>query len=173
MRKVLMTILFSLMITTVAGAETYHDLVMSYVEYDQDPRIAGESIKTGAKNNPVLMQTTAYYQGTHGSHGDRMKEGYCAGDPNLYGAAVVIYEAIPQENGSFTIGDFIGNYEMRDTGYGFSTGSGNSIVSDRKYAGTIESGTHLDIYRDNYARCVEWMKKTKGYVFAVIVPAQG
>ena len=155
-------------------AETCHDLVMSYIEHDQDPKDIGDTIKTGAQNEPVLMETTAYFQGSHGSHGDQMREGYCAGDPDLYGSAVTVYEAIPQENGSYTIGGFIGSFEMRDTGYGYSTGSGSSSVrSDKKYAGTIETGVHLDIYRDNLARCREWMKRTKGKCFAVIVPAKG
>lgn len=170
MWRVLTVLGILVLLTTPCYAMTAHDLAMSYILHDQDPKEPGEKIKNGSTNEPILMHTTAYYQGEIGSHGDRMREGYVAGDPNLYGAAVVIYEAIPQENGSYTIGDYIGTYEMRDTGYGFSTGSGNSVVSSRKYAGTIETGIHLDIYRNNYSRCVEWMKRTQGYVFAVIVP---
>ena len=176
MRTRLLTaiLMASVIISAPCYGMTCHDLVMSYIEHDQDPRQIGDTIKTGAQNEPVLMETTAYYQGTHGSHGDQMREGYCAGDPELYGASVTVYKAIQQENGSYTIGEFIDTFEIRDCGYGYSTGSGSSAVrSDKKYAGTIESGLHLDVYRTNYSRCKDWMTLTGGKCFAVIVPANG
>ena len=171
MKRVLLGVMLSIIVTVPCFAATAHEQAMSYILADQDtPKEAGDKYYNGAINKPVLMETTAYYQGTIGSHGDRMREGYCAGDPELYGASVAIYEAIPTENG-YSMGDFIGYFEMRDTGYGYSTGTGKSEVrSDKKYAGTIESGLHLDIYRDNLDRCWQWMHKTKGKVFAVIVP---
>lgn len=171
MKKLLLTMVLSLLIPVNCYAMTCHDLVRSYILADQDPpREAGDTIRDGATNSPVLLETTAYYQGYKGSHGDVMREGYCAGDPNLYGASVAIYKAEKTEDG-YKIGEFIGYFEMRDTGYGYSTGEGRSEVrSDKKYAGTIESGLHLDIYRDNLSRCWDWMHLTKGKVFAVIVP---
>lgn len=174
MKRLAVTILLSISLTIPCYGMTCHDLVMSYVEHDQDPKEIGQTIKTGAQNEPVLMETTAYYEGSIGSHGDVMREGYCAGDPDLYGAAVSVYEAIPQENGSYTIGAYIDTFEIRDTGYGYSSGQGSSVVrSDKKYAGTIETGLHLDIYRDNLPRCREWMKQTNGKVFAVTVQGKG
>lgn len=174
MKRLAIVLLMTMLLATPCRAETCHDLVMSYIEHDQDPRNIGDTIKTGAQNEPVLMATTAYYQGNIGSHGDRMKEGYVAFSPETYGAAVTIYEAIPQENGTFTIGELIDIFEIRDTGYGFSTGEGESIVrSDKKYAGTIESGLHLDVYRDNLSRCREWMRLTGGMCFAVVVQGKG
>ena len=174
MKRLAIVLFMTMLLATPCRAETCHDLVMSYIEHDQDPRNIGDTIKTGAQNEPVLMATTAYYQGNIGSHGDRMKEGYVAFSPETYGAAVTIYEAIPQENGTFTIGELIDIFEIRDTGYGFSTGEGESIVrSDKKYAGTIESGLHLDVYRDNLLRCREWMQLTGGMCFAVVVQGKG
>lgn len=183
--RAVLAITFSVMITTPCHAETCHELVMSYIEHDQDPQQLGDTIKTGAQNEPILMETTAYYQGSHGSHGDRMREGYCAGDPDLYGAVITLYEAIPQENGSYTIGDMLGIYECRDCGYGYplTCVSANSEAikqldhsitrRDRSVPGSIESGIHIDIFRDNYQRCVEWMQRTHGKVFAVIVEGKG
>lgn len=166
-----MGVVLSITLTVPCFGATAHEQAMSYILANQEtPQEPGDKYCNGAKNKPVLMETTAYYTGTHGSHGDKMREGYCAGDPELYGASVAIYEAIPTESG-YELGDFIGYFEMRDTGYGYSTGTGKSEVrSDKRYAGTIESGLHLDIYRDNLDRCRAWMKRTQGKVFAVIVP---
>lgn len=127
-------------------------------------------ISTNVYAAPVLMETTAYCEGSIGSHGDRMHEGYCAGKPDLYGSSVAIYKAEETDDG-YKLGEFIGYFELKDTGYGYSTGKGVSkLRPDKKYAGTIESGMHLDIYRTNLSRCWDWMHLTQGKVFAVIIP---
>ena len=171
-----MAALLSGLIITPVQAETCHDLVMSYVIADQDkPTKPGDKFYTDEDEpNPMLMETTAYYQGSHGSHGDKMQEGYAACSPEMYGNGVMVYEAVLQDDGTYKLGEYLGFFEIRDCGYGFSTGQGKSEVrSDKKYAGTIESGIHLDVYRDNLSRCWEWMRQTKGKVFAVIVEAKG
>lgn len=171
MKRVLLGVVLSIALTIPCYATTAHEQAMSYILADQDtPQEPGDKFYNGAENKPVLMHTTAYCEGNTGSHGDRMREGFCAGDPELYGASVAIYEAIPTDEG-YKMGEFIGYFEMRDTGYGYSTGQGESSVrNDKKYAGTIESGLHLDIYRNNLDRCWKWMERTKGMIFAVIVP---
>jgi len=173
MKRLAITLLLSVAMTTPCFANAAHDQAMSYILADQDlPREPGD-IFYGSEDRPILMDTTAYYQGNYGSHGDKMREGYCAGDPDLYGAAVTIYEAIETEDG-YQIGQCIGLFELRDTGYGRSSGKGKSRVrNDRRFAGTIESGTHLDIYRNDLSRCWEWMHRTQGKIFAVITPAKG
>ena len=156
-------------------AETCHDLVMSYVLHDQDkPTEPGDILYSECDIKPVLMHTTAYCEGDTGSHGDRMKEGYCAAMPEQYGYAAILYEAVPQDDGTYQIGGYLDTLEIKDCGYGFSTGKGKSTVrSDKKHAGTIESGLHIDVYRSNLSRCWTWMKQTKGMVFVEIVPAKG
>lgn len=173
MKRLAIAILFSVLMVSDVYGMTCHELTMSYILNDQDlPQKAGD-IFYGSEDRPMLMDTTAYYRGDYGSHGDKMREGYCAGDPDLYGAAVTIYEAIETEDG-YKIGDCIGIFELKDTGYGKSTHTGTSRVrSDKRYAGTIESGTHLDIYRNDLSRCREWMHRTQGKIFAVITPAKG
>lgn len=160
---------------TAEANERCHELVMSYIEHDQDPpQEPGDVLHSECDIKPVLMHTTAYCEGSHGSHGDRMKEGYCAAMPEQYGQAAVIYEAIQQEDGSYRIGSYLCTLEIKDCGYGFSTGSGKSTVRpDKAYAGTIESGLHIDVYRDNLSRCWQWMKKTRGFIFVEIIPAKG
>lgn len=176
-RKVFAITALLITIPVSVHAETCHELVMSYVLADQDkPSEAGDKFYMNEEldSNPILMETTGYYHGTHGSHGDRMREGYAACAPELYGDAVMVYEAVKQEDGTYRIGEYLNTFEIRDTGYGYSTGEGQSRVrADKTSAGTIESGIHLDIYRYTYQRCREWMKLTNGKVFAVIVPAKG
>lgn len=184
-RFALVALIAVMILSTPCYALTCHDLAMSYIEHDQDPQRLGDTIKTGAQNEPILMETTAYYQGTHGSHGDRMREGYCAGDPDLYGAVITLYEAIPQDNGTYRIGEALGIYECRDCGYGYplTCVSANSEAvkqldhsitrQDRSVPGSIESGVHIDIFRNSYQGCVEWMKRTHGKVFAVISEGKG
>ena len=176
LKKIAFIAMFVILSTTPVYAITCHDLTMSYILSDQDkPRKAGDKFYTMEEDpNPMLCETTAYYEGTYGSHGDLMREGYAAGAPEMYGNAVMIYEATLQDDGTYRIGEYIDTLEIKDTGYGYSTGQGSSSVrSDKRYKGTIESGIHIDVYKENYARCKEWMKLTKGKIFVVIVPAEG
>lgn len=175
MKRLAITILLSALMVTPCYANAAHDLAMSYIIADQDPpKEPGDRLYSECDIKPVLMHTTGYCEGTHGSHGDRMREGFCAAAPELYGSAAIIYEAILQDDGTYKIGDYLDTLEIRDTGYGFSTGTGKSTVrADKKHAGTIESGLHIDVYRDNLSRCWQWMKKTKGMIFVEIVPAKG
>ena len=175
--------LVALMLTVImatpvyASTEKCHELVMSYILADQDkPKTAGDKFysETVSDNNPVLMETTAYCMGTHGSHGDRMIEGYAACAPEMYGNGAMVYEAILQQDGTYRMGDYLDFFEIKDCGYGYSTGQGKSKVrKDRKYQGTIEQGVHIDIYKSNLSRCREWMKRTNGKVFVVIVEGKG
>ncbi len=176
-RAVILTaILSASMITPVFGV-TCHELAMSYIIHDQDkPREAGDLFYTMAESEPNLMlcETTAYYYGDTGSHGDKMREGYAAAAPEMYGDAVMLYEAVKQEDGTYRIGEYLDTLEIRDTGYGYSSGQGKSRVrAEKKYEGTIEGGIHIDVYKDNLARCREWMKATQGKCFAVIIEGKG
>ena len=178
MKRALILLITLIMSTPVyASTEKCHELVMSYILADQDrPRKAGDKFysETVSDNNPVLMETTAYYQGSHGSHGDRMVEGYAACSPEMYGNGAMVYEAIPQEDGTYRMGEYLDFFEIKDCGYGFSTGQGKSKVRrDRAHQGTIEKGIHLDVFKTNLSRCKEWMKLTNGKVFVVIIEGKG
>lgn len=122
--------------------------------------------------DPVLVDVTGYCEGTIGSHGDRMRRGICAGRPEDYGKACLVYEAVPGEAG-YEIGDLLYYLEILDTGYGRSTGTGKSKVLDGKPIGTIEGGQQIDIYRPSLEECVEVMEATKGKAFVQILEAEG
>ena len=123
-----------------------HRLVMSYIEHDQDAKEPGDVIYNGGIPH-TLTETT----------------GYC----------MEIYKAVETETG-YTIGDFIGLYEIRDTGYGRPTGQGKSNVrDDMKSRGTIEAGLSVDRYAPTLSECKDWMNETNGMIFIRIIPAKG
>ena len=175
MEKILTVILITLLMSSPCYAYTCHELAMSYIIHDQDkPQKAGDKFYMGEDNNPILMETTGYWHGTTGSHGDKMNEGYCAASPEMYGDVVKLYEAIPQKDGTFRIGEYLDTLEIKDTGYGYSTGQGESTVrTDKRYEGTIEGGIHIDVYKENLQGCREWMQRTNGKVFAVVIEGKG
>lgn len=175
MKRLIIAAIITAIMTTPCYALTCHELAMSYILADQDkPKEAGDKFYMGEDNNPILMETTGYCHGTTGSHGDRMKEGYCAASPEMYGDVVMLYEAIPQKDGTFRIGEYLDTLEIKDTGYGYSTGQGESTVrTDKRYEGTIEGGIHIDVYKENLQGCREWMKRTNGKVFAVVIEGKG
>lgn len=151
-----------------------HQLVMSYVLADQDPpQEPGDYLYHTDGTVHRLTETTGYCMGTHGSHGDKMKVGYVAYTPESYGYAMMIYKAVETDEG-YELGDYIGLYEIKDTGYGKATGTGKSSVrSDKKSRGTIEAGLSVDCYHPTLAECREWMKETNGMIFIQLVPAKG
>lgn len=157
--------LVALMLVGVLGIS-----VPCYAETAENP---GDTLFTGATEEPFLCITTGYYaENPHGSHGDRMHEGVCAMAPELYGSAVIVYEAVINDDGEYELGDQLEILEVKDTGYGYSTGDGcpSNIRPDKGSTGTIEAGKHVDVYFDNYDHCLDWMKKTNGYVFVQVIP---
>ena len=174
-RLAIILLLTAIMTTPVYAEVTCHDLVMSYIYADQDkPTEPGDYLYNEDGRSHRLMYTTGYCEGTTGSHGDKMREGLCASDPELYGSVAIIYEAVQQEDGTYQIGDYLDTLEIKDTGYGFSTGCGKSSVRrDKKHLGTIEAGLHIDAYKNDLSACWAWMKRTKGMIFVEIVPGKG
>ena len=172
MNRLAIILIFTILLSTTAWAGTAHEQAMSYILADQDkPTKPGDRLYTSevSENCPVLLETTAYCMGTHGSHGDRMKRGYAAYTAASYGTEMELYEADLQKDGSYTLGAYIGRYQIKDTGFGRETGKGCSKIKPNKSKGTIEVGLCIDIYTPNYAECKEWMRDTQGKVFALII----
>lgn len=162
-----------------------HDLVMSYIIADQDPpQEPGDYLYHEDGTAHRLTETTGYCQGTHGSHGDKMRTGYVAYTPESYGYCMEIYKAVETDEG-YKLGDFIGLYEIRDCGYGKPTGEGRSAVRKDKNKntsagsmpyqgrGTIESGLSVDRYAPTLSECKKWMEETGGMIFIRLIPAKG
>ena len=175
-RRVILTAVLSaaLAVPCYGSTAACHELVMSYIVHDQDPpQVPGDYLYREDGTVHRLAATTGYCEGTIGSHGDKMRTGFVAYTPESYGCCMEIYEAVETENG-YTLGDFLGFYEIRDCGYGKSTGKGKSQVrADKKTQGTIEAGLSVDRYAPTLAGCKDWMKQTNGMIFIRIIPAQG
>ena len=181
-KRVLLGVMLSIFVTVPCFAATAHEQAISYILADQDkPTEPGDKYYTSeSEPNPILMETTAYCSGTKGSHGDVMREGYCAAAPELYGDVLIIYEAILQDDGTYKVGDYLDTLLVKDTGYGYPTYEGKSKIRPDKNAsgkgiGTIESPKilHCDVRKDNIKRCKEWMERTNGKIFAIIVEGKG
>lgn len=106
---------------------------------------------------PVQVMTTAYTAGVNGTgtvmaNGREVFEGAIAGKEEWMGKVAYIYK---DDDGK--IGDWLGCFEFCDTG------------------GTkgLNNGSVIDVYRNDYDRCVEWMADTKGKVWIQIFDAKG
>lgn len=176
MRKLILAALLSVVITTPCYANKAHEQAISFVLNDQDlPEKPGDILflNENTKECPILVETTGYYQGTFGSHGDRMKKGYCAYSPEHYGTVLMIYEAIPTDDG-YCMGDYITMLEVKDTGFGRETGEGKSkIRPDKNSKGSIETGKSIDVFYPTLSECKAWMRKTNGMCFIQIVSGKG
>lgn len=111
----------------------------------------------GDRRLPDKIQCTCYIEAGKptcmGSH--RMDGTIAAARQHLGSVAQVYY--VNSEGG---IGDFIGYYEVNDTGYGAPTGRGKSEYKGRKSLGTIEAGITIDFRKPGLKEAGEFMKDT-------------
>ena len=120
-----------------------------------------------ANDQPMLRQieATAYYDSYghgYGADGRKLVEGLTiAGRPEDLGKTALLYDEDMR---------LIGIYEFRDTGYGQSTGRGQSRILKGRSIGTIEEGSCVDIYMSTKAKCIEWGRRK---VYIQIVNAKG
>lgn len=102
-----------------------------------------------AGSMPFQIESTAYYEGEVTASGQKVREGICAGRKEWLGLTCIVYE---DDDGS--PGDYIGIYEMLDTG------------SDRR----IREGKCIDIYMPEKETCLEWGRRK---VWVQLVEADG
>lgn len=110
---------------------------------------------------PQAMLTTAYCVGHTTASGAKVRHGVVAMAREYMGLTAEIW--LMAEDGS--LGDFVGFFEVLDTGKGgdkHNTGKG-----------AIERGAVIDVYFPDYAECVEWMALTKGKVYVRLLKADG
>ena len=124
---------------------------------------APRTVNCGVKSIPYKIRCTTYYanEGDITTDGSKVHEGIVAGKKEWLGKTAVLYEIT--EEGS--IGNVIGVYEFRDTGYGID-------VPGSKY-GTIQLGKSIDVYRNNLPRCHDWVNTYGDYVYIQIIEAEG
>ena len=101
-RAVILAAVLTLLITTPVCASAKND---------------GDAAGCGGLYEPFLVSYTCYIDQGIGSHGDPVQDGMIAGHPAWYGMTVVIYEAVPEEDGSYNVGPYIESGMILDTGY--------------------------------------------------------
>ncbi len=99
--------------------------------------------------NYIPMECTAYCTGTTRCDGGPARTGVCAGASRYYGKTAAIYE---NEGGK--PGEFLGYYEVLDTGGDYR----------------IRNGTCLDVYLPTERECILWGRKQ---VLVVMIDGKG
>lgn len=99
------------------------------------------AVKAHADEQPpidelVEMEATAYCYGEITADGSRVREGICAAKRDWMGLTAIVY--LQNEDGS--VGEFLGYYEIKDTG-------GHE---------KIKAGKCIDIYMPSKADCIEF-----------------
>lgn len=137
------------------------EIIAAQEEYD---RIRNEEIMEieefgipGDRNALIKTQVTCYIEaGKKTSTGSLKMDKIIAASPEYVGRVAQVYKV--DEDGG--IGDFIGYFEVADTGYGAPTGYGKSIYPGKKSAGTIEMGLTVDFRKPNMNIAKAFMLET-------------
>lgn len=104
-------------------------------------------------SGPFVVECTAYCDEGITASGKPTVEGQTiAGAREWLGCMAVLYEV--DADGS--IGDYIGTYQLMDTGYGRD--------------GDIPRGETVDIYMPDYDTCIEWGRRN---VYVQIIDGKG
>lgn len=118
---------------------------------------------------PVKIRATCYCDDGATASGCNTRYGIVASKPEYIGCVACVY-AIADDG---SIGDFIGYFEVLDTGYGRETGKGQSSILQGKSLGTIETGETIDFYIPTMHQVEEWMDKYGDFVFIKLYNGKG
>lgn len=83
-------------------------------------------------------------------------DGIIAAAPEHVGKVAQVY-SVAEDGG---LGEFLGYFEVADTGYGAPTGYGKSRYKGRRSAGTIELGITVDFRKPNMSAARQFMCDT-------------
>lgn len=126
------------------------------VEISTEPMFCEQAEDT---SDYILVSSTAYYDINGYGYGSGVRpliNNYTiAGKVEWLDKDVTLYRV----NADGTVGSLIGYYHFADTGYGTSTGYGESKILKGRCIGTIENGTCIDLYFDTYSKCVNWGRR--------------
>jgi hypothetical protein len=114
-----------------------------------------ESQASQSFTEPQKIRCTCY--NLHGitKSGSYTRDGILAGKEEWIGKGAILYEV--KEDGS--LGDFIGYYEFKDTGYGIE--------------GSIQNGTSIDVWVPDDTAVQEWVDTYGDYAYLQIVEGEG
>lgn len=129
---------------------------MQEIYEDRVREIEGEGV-LGDRRIPDKVQCTSYIEaGRPTCTGSYRMDNTVAAARQYIGAVAQVYK-VDSDGG---LGDFLGYYEVNDTGYGAPTGTGKSEYPGRKSLGTIEAGITIDFRKPGIREANEFMKDT-------------
>lgn len=111
---------------------------------------------------PTQIRCTCYTDSGTTAGGQQTRPGIIAGKREWIGCAAALYDV----NDDGSIGDFIGYYEVLDTGTGIDTdgdGYGDSIIN----------GTSIDVWVPNDEAVREWQQDHGDYIYLYLIPGVG
>ena len=109
-----------------------------------------------------MIRCTCYTDSGTTASGKQTRPGIIAGAREWMGCTAALYDV--KEDG--TIGQFIGYYEVLDTGAGIDTdGDG--------YGDSIKIGQSIDVWVPDDAAVHEWQQEHGDYVFIKLIPGVG
>jgi len=117
---------------------------------------------------PVKIRATCYCDEGKTASGSDTRLGIIASKPEYLGYVACINAV--NEDGS--VGEFIGFYEVLDTGYGRGTGIGQSKIFSNRTLGTIEAGETIDFYMPTTHQAEEWVDTYGDYVYVKFVKGE-
>ena len=132
-------------------------------------RLQVEAISGDPFKEPVKVRCTCYLDSGTTASGHQTRPGIMAAKKEWIGCVACINAV--NEDGS--VGEFIGFYEILDTGYGRETGIGESQILKGRTLGTIETGDTIDIWQPTRHQAEEWIDTYGDYVYITIVEGVG
>lgn len=136
--------------------------------------IGSYRMKVEAENSdvfvePVKLRCTCYCDDGVTASGCKTRPGIMASKKEYLGYVACVNAV--NEDGS--IGEFIGFFEILDTGYGRETGMGISQILKGRTLGTIETGETVDIYMPTTHQAEEWIDTYGDYVYVQFIKGEG
>jgi len=116
-----------------------------------------------------IVRCTCYIDHGTTASGQQTRPGIMAAKREWIGCVACVNAVNP--DGS--IGEFIGYYEILDTGYGIETGYGESKIKKGRTLGSIESGQSVDIWMPTMHQAEEWVSTYGDYVYVKIIQGEG
>ena len=120
-------------------------------------------------NESIKVRCTCYLDSGTTASGKETRPGIISSKKEWIGC-VACLNAV-NEDGS--IGEFIGFYEILDTGYGREPGIGESKIIKGKTLGTIETGETIDVWCATRHQAEEWIDTYSDYVYIKIIKGKG
>lgn len=117
----------------------------------------------------ILIRATYYTDEGITASGKQTRPGIIASRQEYLGYVACINAM--NEDGS--IGEFIGFYEILDTGYGRELGYGESKIIPGRTLGSIEAGESIDIFMPTQHEADEWLSNYGDYVYIKLVKGEG